>query len=349
MARSGNLYTSYQSEQALLPTKGKRAWTLLLLVGLMAFPLVADAYWLDIANRALLTVIGVMGLAVVTGLSGQISLAHAAFVAIGGYVSGIVVSHWGGGFLLSLVLGVVVAMAVGVAAALPTLRLERLYLAIATLAFHFALLFAVTRFEYTGGNTGFFLPPSSVLGLELAGQDAFYPIIAVFAVVAVLLTTNIKRGRSGRAFGAIRDRDIAAQAVGVNLVHYRLSAFAFSAACAGVVGVLSAFYQGSVSPDGFPFDLSIQYLSMVIVGGLGRISGAVMGALLLAMVPEGLRIVTSALQDTLPTLASNLLLVQSGVYGLILVIVLLAQPEGLYGIWIRAKRWWLTYPYAYSR
>jgi len=347
VARSGNVFVTYGQEQALLPTKGRQIWTSLLVLFLLLLPFLAEPYWLDVSNRALLTVIGAVGLAVLTGLSGQISLAHGAFIAVGGYVSGVAVTHWDVGFIVALASAVLIAMTLAVITALPTLRLDRLYLAIATMAFQFALLFAVTRFDYTGGNTGFYLAPATVFGVELVGPKPFYPIIAVLAVLTVLFAVNIRRGRSGRAFGAIRDRDIAAQAVGVNLVHYRLIAYAFSAACAAVVGVISAYYQGSVSPDGFPFDLSIQYISMVIVGGLGRISGAVMGALLLALVPEGLRLVTSEFQTVMPTLASNLLLLQSGIYGLILALVLLVQPEGLYGIWIRVKRWWLTYPYAY--
>lgn len=348
MARSGNFHRTYASEQALWPTRGRRFWTAVLVLALVLYPLVSGDYFVHLAIQAFILVIGAAGLWLLVGQTGLISLAHAAFVAVGGYAAGVISVHTGLGLAAGVVVAVVLAVLLSLLVGLPSLRLENLYLAIATMAFHFAVLYVVTRFELTGGNFGLRLEPPRLLGWSLSSRGDFYVLTCVAAVGLVLLAANLRRSRTGRAWGAVRDRDLAAEAVGIHLARYKLYAFAVSGAYAAVAGALLATYLGTTSQDHYPFVLAIQYLSIVIVGGLGSLSGAVMGALLLSLLPEGLRLLTGALQGSMPTLADNLLLLQSGLYGAILVIVLLVQPEGLHGMWLRVKRWWMTYPYPYQ-
>ena len=348
MARSGNFHRSYVSEQALWATRGPRLWTAILLVGLALYPILVGAYFVHLAIQALIVVIGAVGLWLLVGQTGLISLAHAAFIATGGYAAGVVSVRTELGLGAGIAAAVVLAILLSVLVGLPALRLESLYLAIATMAFHFAVLFVFTRYELTGGNFGLRLDPPILFGWTLTSRTDFYILTLGLAVAAVLFAANVRRSRTGRAWGAVRDRDLAAEAVGIHLARYKLSAFAVSGAYGAIAGALSASYLGTTGPDNYPLVLAIQYLSIVIVGGLGSLSGAVMGALLLSLLPEGLRLLTGWLQGSLPVLADNLLLLQSGLYGAILVVVLLLQPEGLYGMWLRAKRWWLTYPYSHQ-
>lgn len=347
MARSGNFFRSYEAERSLWPTLGRRVWTGVALVALVVYPLVAGEYFVHLANQAFIVVIGAVGLGLLTGQTGLISLAHAAFIAMGGYAAGVVSVHTGLGFVAGLVLAIGVAVVLSLIVGLPTLRLESLYLAIATMAFHFAALFALTRFELTGGNFGLRLEPTTVLGWTLVSRRHYYVAIVAMMLLAILFAANLRRSRTGRAWGAVRDRDLAAEAVGIHLARFKLYAFAVSGAYGAIAGALQTSYLGTTGPDHYPFTLAIQYLSIIIVGGLGSLPGVVMGALTLSLLPEGLRLLTGWLQGSLPVLADNLLLLQSGLYGAILVVVLLVQPEGLYGIWLRVKRWWLTYPYSY--
>ena len=347
LARSGNFHTSYRSERALWPTTGRRAWTTLLALVLALYPLIVGEYFVHLANQALIVVIGAVGLSLLTGQTGLISLAHAAFIAVGGYAVGVVSVQTELSLLTGLGVAVLCAVALGVRVGLPSLRLDSLYLAIATMAFHFALLFTVTRFELTGGNFGLRLEQTRLLNWIIDTRREFYVVLLVVAVGAVLMAANLRRSRTGRAWGAVRDRDLAAQAMGVNLARLKLYAFAVSGAYGAVAGGLSAAYLGTTGPDHYTFELAVQYLAIVIVGGLTSLAGTVMSAVLLSLMPEFLRLATGWLQGPLPALADNLLLLQSGLYGLVLVVVLLVQPEGLNGIWIRAKRWWLNYPYSY--
>lgn len=348
MARSGNFHRSYASEQALWPTRGRRFWTAVVVLVLVLYPVVSGAYFVHLAIQAFIMVIGAVGLWALVGQTGLISLAHAAFVAVGGYAAGVISVHTGLGLTTGLLAAVVMAVLLSLLVGLPSLRLESLYLAIATMAFHFAVLYVVTRFELTGGNFGLRLEQPRLLGWSLTSRADFYLLTCVVMVASVLLAANLRRSRTGRAWGAVRDRDLAAEAVGIHLARYKLYAFAVSGAYAAVAGALLTTYLGTTGPDHYPFVLAIQYLSIVIVGGLGSLPGAVMGALLLSLLPEGLRLLTGALQGSMPVLADNLLLLQSGLYGAILVLVLLVQPEGLYGMWLRVKRWWMTYPYSHQ-
>ncbi|AXV06715.1 Branched-chain amino acid transport system permease protein LivM [Euzebya pacifica] len=347
MARSGNYHIRYEGERALWPTTGRRLWTVLLAVLLVAYPFVAGEYFVHLANQALIVVVGAVGLQLLTGQTGLISLAHAAFIAVGGYAVGVVSVQTDLSLLAGLGAAVLSAVALSLVVGLPSLRLESLYLAIATMAFHFALLFTVTRFELTGGNFGLRLDQTELFGWTVNTRREFYVVLVVTAVGAVLIATNLRRSRTGRAWGAVRDRDLAAQAMGVNLARFKLYAFAVSGAYGAIAGGLSTAYLGTTGPDHYTFELAVQYLAIVIVGGLTSLPGTVMSAVLLSLMPELLRLATGWLQGPLPALADNLLLLQSGLYGVVLVVVLLVQPEGLNGVWVRVKRWWLNYPYSY--
>lgn len=303
----------------------------------LIFPFVSNDYWIFVANRALVTVIAAVGISLLSGSTGQISVGQGAFVAVGGYGAALAANELGLAIVPAVLVAVVGAVALGVVVGLPALRLDSLYLAVATLVFHVALLFGVRQLDLTGGSVGLRLPVSSVGGWWLDDRVDFYLLLLGVSAVSVASTARLLRSRTGRALMAIRDREVAAAALGVHVTRFRLFAFGMAAALGALAGSIDAFATRTITPDTYPLTLSIQLLTVIVVGGLGSLGGAVVSAVVLSYIPEGLRTLTSALDDVVPRLADQLLAVQTGVYGAVLVAVLVLQPEGLAG-WMRRVR-----------
>lgn len=345
MARSGNLYTSYLAEQSMFATPGQYVTRLSPLLIAATAPLWLSEFWMHLAIQSLATVLAAIGLHVIAGLTGELSLAHAAFVGAGGYVAGVVSNEWGLALHWTLLIAVGFAVGFGVLVGIPSLRLERLYFAVATLAFHVAFLFAVRQFDITGKNSGLRIDDTVLFGWTLDSRSDFFYVLLAATTVAALLVATLRRSRSGRALTAIRDKDTAAQAAGVNVTAYKLAAFALGASFAAVAGVLVTHYLGSINPESFPVEQSILYVTMVILGGLGSMPGAIAGAVAMSLLPEAVREFTDLASGIAPSLGQKLLLLQSAVVGVVLVVVLLVAPNGIAGATRRLKRWWATYPY----
>ena len=289
-------------------------------------PGVPVGYVLYLVCLALVYAIVALGLNLLIGYAGQFSLGHAGFLAIGAYASAVLTQRFGWPFLLALPAAGLLTAGVGFLLGLPALRLSGPYLALVTLGFGLSIpQLVLWRGELTGGAGGLRdLPPASVLGLELRSESAYYYLVLVVIVALTLFARNVVQSHTGRAFIAIRDSEIAAQAMGVNLTRYKTTAFALSAFYAGVAGSLYAHLIRFISPESFTVILSVEFLTMIVVGGLGSVSGSIVGALFLTALPE--------VFARLPVLKDfkNLFIV---VFGAVLILTILFFPRGLAGAW----------------
>src|SRR5438067_2602396 len=275
---SGEFHTTYASDMGIFETR-RAGWLLAaFIVALFAIPFLAGSYWLDVTNRAAIAVIAAMGLNILTGFTGQISLGNAAFLSVGAYTTAALAGR-GVPFLLVLPASGLVAALVGMVFGVPSLRLKGLYLAIATLAAHFIVEFTIVHWEsMTGGVAGTSIPSATLFGLEF-GDDRrlFYPIVAL-AALHLFFARNLFRSKVGKAFIAIRDHDISAEVMGVDVFRHKLLAFAVSSFFVGVAGSLLAYQAHIISPENFPLAVAIDHLGMIIIGGLGSILGSILGA-----------------------------------------------------------------------
>jgi branched-chain amino acid transport system permease protein len=315
---------------------------------LLVFPFAANAYMLYVANMIGFAVIGSVGLNLLTGFTGQISLGHAAFIGVGAYTSAILVTRLGFSFWLSIPFAGFVAALAGMIIGIPSLRVKGLYLCIATLAAQFIFEFIFIHWEsMTRGITGINIPPPRIGGLEFATEKEFYWISLFFVLLGVGYARNLVRSRMGRAFVAIRDRDLSAEIIGINLFRYKLSAFAISSFYAGVAGALWVTFLKVVTPDHFPFILSIQYLAMIIVGGLGSVLGSIFGAVFITLTPELLNYLSEIVKMVAPGHEEIFVPMKEVIFGVLIVLFLIFEPRGLAEIWNRIKNFFRLWPFSY--
>ena len=341
--RIGAAKQSYAVDQALFDTRTQRVWLAILVVGLVAFPFIAGDYWLYLACLAAIQIISTTGLNILTGYTGLVSLGQAAFMGIGAYTAAILQQH-GVPSLVDLIAGGLVAMLAGIVVGLPSLRVKGLYLAIATIAASFFTHFIFANWtRVTGGTGGLKVPPAHVFGLELDTSFRLYWLIVPLAAAFLYFAANLFRTRVGRAFIAIRDRDISAGVLGISLLHYKLLSFAVSSFYAGVAGGLWAYFFRVITPESFPLQMSIFFLAAVIVGGLGTITGSVFGALFMTLVPEVLKIIVGWLPLT--NAVALLSPVRTIVFGALIVGFLIFEPHGLAEIWRRGRRFFHLWPF----
>jgi len=365
-ARRPLLHTSYRSDMALLNTRAKRYAVLVLLLVAAALPfLLPDADLTMLAGGAAYA-IGAIGLMLLTGYAGQISLGHAFFAGVGFYTAAVISGDPDGrslGFgvgeiLVWLPAAGLVAAAVGALVAPLATRLRGLYLAIVTLGLVFLgeHLFAQWDSVTGGPSAGRRPPPVELFGYRLDAdgggftkQQQLFWVMLVLLVIFAVAARNLARSNVGRAFTAIRDRDIAAGVIGVDLTKQKTVAFAISSFYAGCAGALFYTTVLNVNPDQFNLFLSVLFIVMVLIGGVGTISGAIAGAFLIALLPR----FTSWLAEVLPYVSTrpqdvlNDSLMQFVLYGLLIIGFLLFEPRGLVGIWSRVRNWWTTFPFSY--
>jgi len=342
----GNYKESYGADEAILRTPATRAWMGAAAVAALLFPLVAGDYPLYLANLVAVLAIGALGLNILVGFTGQISLGHAAFMGIGAYATAILASRLHLPFWIAIPGGGALACAAGVLVGVPSLRIKGLYLAIATLAAQVILEWVFNNWtSMTGGIRGLNVAPASVLGFPLDTDARIYYLLLAVAVVHFLLATNLRRSRWGRAFVAVRDRDVAAEIVGVPLFRTKILAFMVSSYYAGIAGGLWVYFTKVVTPENFPLSLSIQFLAIVIVGGLGSIKGTVYGTVFMTLVPEVLKGATGLARAFWPDAQSYLFPLRDVVFGLLIVVFLIFEPHGLAEVWNRVKRFFALWPF----
>ncbi len=307
-------------------------------------------------------IVGV-GLLILAGFAGQVSLGHAAFLAIGAYTAGYM-QRLGVPFLVYLPLSVVLTGAVGALVGFPALRLSGIYLVIATIAFGFIIEEVAARWEsVTNGNDGMRIKQIALFGFTL-GRDgyAFYYLCLGFLVVVLLLALNLLRSPTGRAFIAIRDSETAAQSIGVNLAVYKVVAFSISAAMTGLAGCLYAHKLSFISPEMFTLFLSLEFVIVILIGGVGSLHGAVLGSIFVVMVDPFLSYLKDDLPRTIGALARSLGLANPGalqdtlsaiggaaglkgaIYGLIIIVFIVFEPYGLYGRWLKIRLYFELFP-----
>ena len=338
--RIGTFKESYVADAALFDSRTQHAWLAVAAVLLLVFPFVASDYWLYMACLVAINVASATGLNILTGYTGLVSLGQAAFMGLGAYTVAILQTRYGTPFLLNLLAGGVVAMVVGI----PSLRVKGLYLAIVTIAASFIAHFLFANFDFTGGTAGISMPPASLWGMELDTSFRLYWLIVPIMVLMLLGAANLFRTRIGRAFIAIRDRDISAEVLGIPLLQYKLLSFALSSFYAGVAGGLWAYFFRVVTPESFPLTMSIFFLAAIIVGGMGSILGGILGAVFMTMVPELLKLAV----DLLPggaSLAVFLSPVRLVIFGALIIGFLVFEPLGLAEMWRRTRRFFHLWPF----
>ena len=357
------LAVRYEDDFALLAGRWERIGLALLAVIVIAYPWVVSTNWLTIANLALVAIVGSVALMILTGFTGQISLGHAAFLAIGAYTTAILGTQFALPFWLLLPVSGLAAAAVGLAIGPFALRLEGLYLAIVTIGLAFLTNHVLLSFpELTGGMAGLAVPMHVGFGGSAADASAFtdttrlgpllltferklYAVFLVIALLTVLAARNLARSNTGRAMMAVRDHDVAAAVMGVNPARTKIVAFGLSSFFAGIAGSMFALQQQFITVDP-PFNLllSVQYIAMIVLGGIGTVFGAVAGAVAFVFLSPLLEILgraTPGLDQLSSSLQSTLL------FALLVIGTLVYEPLGLYGLWLRVKRYFMAWPFRY--
>lgn len=352
---NGNLKASYAADERVLNNSYKQAFVYgsFLLLGLLAT--FANDYVILIACNMGILLVAVVGINILTGYTGLVSLGHGAFVAIGAYFVTILHNMMAGtvpdGLQPFIAVPVAVALSalIGVIVGLPSLRVKGLYLAVATLAASFIVIFLVEHeslAQWTGGVVGINTPVPNLLGWELDTKREMFILIAVVAVLSILAAQNLVRTRIGRAFIAIRDRDYSAEILGISLLRYKLTSFALSAAYCGLAGALFAYFYARILPEQFSLDLSLELVAALIVGGMGRTMGPVFGVILIVLVPELIKVISSVATGGDVTTGRFVAPLQEIVFGALLIFFLLKEPLGINHITDRMLRAANRWPFA---
>ncbi|MCW8836591.1 MAG: branched-chain amino acid ABC transporter permease [Rhodospirillales bacterium] len=332
--------TDYGQDLRIFKHSGYYFWYGLLAVALLTAPFVLDDFYVGEMSMVFIYAIAGLGLMLLVGYTGQVSLGHAAFLAIGAYVNAWMIQH-GVPFFASLAIAGVLSAAAGIVIAIPALRMTGVYLAIATLAFSIIVEQLIVHWEsVTGGFRGFPVDPPTAFGQQLSDPWQFYLLCLGVLVIVLLGCVNLLRSPTGRAMMAIRDSEVSAQSMGVNIARYKTIAFALSAGITGIAGALFGHKLSYLAPDAFNIIISVQLLLMVVVGGLGSLHGAIYGAIFIGLLPQGL----AMLRDTLPSAIGQMPGLEPGVFGLILVLFIIFEPYGLYGRWRKVKLFFSVFP-----
>lgn len=344
--QSGNFKQSFQEQLALTDSWPVRIWYALVLAVLVALPLVASPYLTGFATTVLFTMVGALGLTVLTGFTGLVSLGHVAFLVLGAYTYAIATERLGVHPALAILLSGVVPALAGLLVGVPSLRLKGLYLAITTLAFVFIVYSLVLAGgEFTGAGRGIMVKRPEFFGINFTSDRALYWLCLGFAVVTLFAVLNIRRSKLGRAFMAIRDNDLAAVSMGISLTGYKLMAFVISSFVTGLAGMLTVLFINFANVEGFPFLLSIEAVAILIVGGLGSVLGTVIGTIFIVSLPEVSTQLLSFVSAAFGLQLSSAALEIKGVlYGCAIVGFLLLDPRGLVGLWVDLKRLWVSRP-----
>ena len=333
--------TRYEQDIRLAKHGGHVFWYSVLGLVLLGAPWLVSEYWL--AQLIFVLIYGVVGLGLMllSGFTGLFSLGHAAFLGVGAYTQA-ALTNAGVPFPLALVAAGAVAAAVGVVVGLPALRVKGIYLAIATLAFGFIVEEVFARWErVTGGNAGIHVKAPDVFGFKLDNDTSFYFACLVVAVLATLAVLNLLRSPTGRAFVAIRDSEVSAQSMGIHLARYKTLSFAISAALAGIGGALYAHKLQFISPDQFSLLQSVDLLLMIVIGGVGSVHGAFLGAIFLITMPQAIALAKDFLPETIGQAPG----LQGTVYGIVLIAFVLFEPLGLYGRWLKLRTYLQIFPF----
>jgi len=338
----------YTQDMAIIRTKQHWAALVGALIFIYLFPLFGSYYLVSFMNNLFITIIVVLGLQIVSGYCGQISFGQPAFMAVGAYASAILTMKAGLSFWLALPLSGIIAGVFGIIGGAPSLRIKGFYLAIATIAIHFVTMWLILHLKITGATQGLNAAPPEIFGYALDTDERMYYLIATVMLIMTFGARNLVRSKAGRALVAIRDNDLAAEVMGINLFYYKLLAFFISCLYAGVAGSLFGHLIMVVHPEQFTLTHALWYLGMIIIGGMGSIPGAFFGVIFVRVLDELVLFASPFLSNAFPWLgASPAAALGISAFGLVLIIFLVFEPRGLAHRWEIFKSSYRLYPFAY--
>jgi len=349
----GVLKTTYEADMALYPLPIARwAVGVFAVLFFLVVPLTVHEYYLSLANLVWIAIIGALGLNILVGYTGQVSIGHGAFMSVGAYTAANLATRLGSPWPVNLLAGGLMAALVGAVVGIPSLRIKGLYLAIATLAGQLIIEWTINHVTFISGGVQASIEVARprVGSMVLSSQRDMYYFLLVFVALAIVGTMNLVRSRVGRAFIAIRDHDIAAELIGINIFRYKLLAFAISSFYAGVTGVLYTYFLGIANYEQFQITVSIDYLAMIIIGGLGSVLGSIFGAIFVTLLPIGIRYAMEAFggvffsPQTVLNLIPNLRLM---LFGALIILFLVVEPDGLNRLWRNIRNYFRVWPFAY--
>ncbi len=339
---------NFGQDIAIVRTKQHWALLVITLVLLFLFPLFGSYYFVSFLNLYAVSVIVVLGLQIVSGYCGQISFGQPAFMAIGAYTSSILTVHYGISFWLALPISGLTAGLIGVIGGAPSLRIKGMYLAMATIAIHFVVIWLILHLEITGSFKGLYPMPPTLLGFEFDTDERMYYVIMMVLVIMTFVARNLVRTKVGRAFVAIRDNDLAGEVMGVNLYYCKLQAFFISCFYAGIAGSLWAHLVTVVNPEQFTLLHALEYIGMLVIGGMGSIPGVFFGVFFIRSLNEIVMFTSPVLADVFPWLGTS----PAAALGLIafgasVAVFLIFEPRGLAHRWEIIKASYRLYPFSH--
>jgi len=346
---------SYRQDERIFRTRFKRVWffiflfLILLSFVLSSFGIGANEYHYFIGNLILVNLIAAMGLNLLVGFTGLLSLGHAAFMGVGAYTSALCITTFGCPFILSVLFAGLMAAFLGLIVGIPSLRIKGFYLMVATLAFQFVIEYLIIHWDnLTRGIRGIELPTPSFLGISLEENRVYFLFLFLMAALLTWGAKNIVRSKIGRAFIAVRDNDVSAEIVGIPIFRYKLISFALSSFYAGVAGALYASLLRTAIPEDYHFFNSIILLAMVLVGGLGLLIGTVFGVIFMTLIPVLLDLSFSFIGRVYdPNITIYLGPMKDFIFGGLIILFIIFEPEGLVGVWIRIRDYFRIWPLPY--
>ena len=346
---SGTRNYSYAQDMAILRTKTHWALFIIFLALLFAAPLYLGNYWLGVANLIGITLIAATGLNILIGYCGQLSIGHAGFIAVGAYTSAVLTNRLELPFLVGLICAGFTAGLIGLIFGIPSVRVKGFYLAITTIAAQFIIIWVINHWSaVTGGFVGIKVPYASIGGFVFKSEASQFYLIISIAVLATFFAKNLARTRVGRAFIAIRDNDLAAQVMGINLFYYKLLAFFIGCFLAGIAGSLLAHWIGFMNAEQFSLTESILYIGMIIIGGLGTTLGPILGVVFIRLLQQVLTVeVVPFLESTVALPAGFATGIAPMLFGLTIVLFLILEPRGLAHRWALFKSAYRLWPFSY--
>jgi branched-chain amino acid transport system permease protein len=346
---AGTRNYNYGQDMAIFRTKTHWFFLIALIVILFTAPVWFGNYWLSVASLIGITIIAVTGLNILTGYCGQLSIGQVGFMAVGAYTSAILTGKFGQPFLVGLLGAGIISGLVGMIFGIPSLRVKGFYLAISTIAAQFIIVWVISHWTaLTGGFSGMEVEAASIGGFDFRSQTSEFYLVLVITIIVIFLAKNIARTKTGRAFVAIRDNDLAAEAMGINLFRYKLTAFFIGCFFAGIAGSLLAHTSRSISPDYFPFMDSVLFIGMIIIGGLGTTIGPIFGVVFLRLLDVLVTKLSPNLQSAFPGLPPGF---TSGIapmlFGLAIILFLIFEPRGMAHRWQLFKSAYRYWPFSY--
>jgi len=340
---------TYAQDMAIFRTRWQWVMLVLAMLALFTAPMLLNNYWLGIANLIGISIIAATGLNILIGYCGQLSIGHAGFIAVGAYAYAIMVSRFDWPFPAAMVFAGIAAGLTGLIFGIPSVRVKGFYLAISTIAAHFIIIWVINQWSsLTGGYNGIGVPVASLFGISFAGQKNQFYLIFIITGLVIFAAKNIARTRVGRAFVAVRDNDLAAEVMGINLFRYKLLAFFIGCFLAGIAGSLMANWIGYLNAENFTLNDSILYIGMIIIGGLGTTLGPILGVVFIRLLQEGVNTISPLVEGMIPALPAGFTAgLGPMVFGLVIVLFLILEPRGLAHRWNLFKASYRLWPFSY--